>query len=205
MAQQVQGKLVIRNDVQSDNRSSSVFVTVFDNKPKGQICADNGADGSNMDGCTLRAIEGTGADIEVEKLYLPRVFKMAAAPPDGKRTTLTCTNIACINTALKIRHGSELVLNNIRWLIMEQSLSDFLLGHHLLGALGLTTRWLLAAAACGFPVFIDAERLVRTIAVNGDGRTSRVIQAMFYADGAQHTVEEDDTHGARYDIGEEIV
>lgn len=135
---------------------SIVFATLFENKLHGQICANNGADGNVTDGRTLHAIEGTGADVEVERLNSPLVFEIVAATSDGRRTTLMCTKTTCINTKLKTRHGSALVLRNLRWLITEQPLSDSLLGCPLLEALEQRTGAVLAAAADRFAGSIDA-------------------------------------------------
>lgn len=172
MAQQVQEKQVLKNIVKIDCISSIAFATVLETKLYWPICPDNGADCNVMDNRTFRAIDGTGADIEVQKLNRPRMFEMAPATPDGRRTTLTCTKTACINMEIKIRHGSALVLRNLRWLISEQPLSDPLLGRPLLKALGPNTRRLLAAAPNRFAGSIDAKRFVGRFAEKGDSRVS---------------------------------
>lgn len=160
-----------------------------------------------MDSRTLRPIDGTEADIKVEKLNRLRVFERAAAPPDGRRATSTC-KIRQSQHVAKIRHGFALVLRIIIWLITEQPLSDTLPGCPLLEALELNTRELLAVTAERLAGSFNSGRLVGAFAEKRDARVSRVarvMESMFYEDGAQHAEVGDETRGEWCYIGGETV
>lgn len=54
-------------------------------------------------------------------------------------------------------------------------MTDALLGRHILEALGLNTRELLAVAADQFRGSVDADRLIGSITYTSDGRVSRIM------------------------------
>lgn len=83
IAERVQQKQMNSEGERNSVQSSMLFQTVFANKYRGQVCADNGADGNIMDTRTLSAIQSTGADISVQQLHRPHVFEMAAATSNG--------------------------------------------------------------------------------------------------------------------------
>lgn len=136
----------------------------------------------------------------MKSLLTPRIFVMAAENSDGQRSKIIFNKTAYIYTDVHIRHGSTLMIRNLKWLVTEQLVATPLLGLLVLDALDLNPRDLLAAAADRFSGSIDAERLVGTFAEDGNGRISRVIEGFFHAEGDDQQ-DDDDTKGEWYDIG----
>lgn len=187
----------------NEGESSILFTALFEKIFRGQECADNGTDGNIMDPRNLRAIQATGADIEVENLGRPRVFEMGAATTDGNRAILTCARTLSVHTELQIRHGSALVLRNLKWLVTNQPVADPLLGRPVLEVLGLNILALLAAAAGKFSGDIDVECLIGYFDEKGDGCLSRVMEGVFHSDGGEEAEEGEETQGEWCDIGGE--
>lgn len=90
-----------------------MFGAVFAMKRRGKVCTDNAAEENIMDTRTLREMEETGADITVQELNCPRVFKMSTTLANGEHACLTCKSMVSVDTELKIRHGAALGLRNI--------------------------------------------------------------------------------------------
>ncbi|CAN8076723.1 unnamed protein product [Agarophyton chilense] len=96
--------------------STVLFTATLDEKFRTTVCADIGSATTLMDTSTLERARKAGVDASVVKLVPPRKFEMAAKNPDGSPTIIECTHAATIDTELHIRHGSALVLRNLRWL-----------------------------------------------------------------------------------------
>lgn len=71
----------------------------------------------------LRAIQALG-ELEIDELDRPRVFKMTAATSDGNLVALSCSRKVSVDTDPQIRHGSELVLRNLKWLVTDEPVEE---------------------------------------------------------------------------------
>lgn len=72
-----------------------------------------------MDRELLARLERTDAVFKVETLSNPRLFTMSPELPDGTMAQISCNKIALINTELHIRHGTALMLQNLRWTVTD--------------------------------------------------------------------------------------
>ena len=132
----------------------------------------------------------------MEYLPGPRSFDMAACTPDGKRAKLVCTRALVVGAELHIRHGTAVVLCDVRWLVTDQVVGEPLLGRPLLEALGLNARNIPAAAAEKHSGVFDMSTLFGTDPeVAQEGRVSRVLEGVYHADGGADDADLDDNDG----------
>ena len=151
------------DSVHTGGDSASVqFTASFDGKHTAIICADIGADDNIIDDHMLTTIQKNGAQVDIQDLPKPRMFRMAACLEDGTPTFLKCERIATVDTELLIRHGSALCLRGLRWFVTYQVLGEPLLGRPLLGSLGLNTRNILAATADRYHGSVEASSLLQS-------------------------------------------
>lgn len=98
-----------------------MFTAVLGGKVRKTTCADTCAAAKLMDSNLLEKLNASGASLQVEELPRPRTFILAASLPNGKKAEISCKKIATIDTELNIRHGTALILRNLRWVITDQS------------------------------------------------------------------------------------
>lgn len=70
---------------------------------------------------------------------------MEATTKDGEDAQLVWNRAIPLYTELQIRHGSSIMIRNLRWLLTAQKLAEQHLGRPLLEELRLNTRELLEA------------------------------------------------------------
>lgn len=80
--------------------------------------------------------------LSVQTLAEPLTFNLAALDSEP----LVCTREVRANAEMRIRHGEKLVLRGVKWLIPTNEIAHAYLGRHVLSALGLDNRALIAAA-----------------------------------------------------------
>jgi len=182
--------------------SGVMFTAVFGGKHRDTVCADTCASTNLMDSELLSKLELSGVSIQVENLPHPRVLLMAAELPDGNKAEILCRRVATIDTELHIRHGTALMLRNLRWNITDQRVGEPLLGGPMLEALGLNTRNILAAAAAKYSGTVDVTALVGDDTHYGESRISRVMDGIFHEDDGED--QEDATGDTQWcDLGPE--
>ncbi len=121
---------------------------------------------------------------------------MAACNPGGKRAKLVCTGSLVLDAELHIRHGTDLTLRGIRWIVTDQTVGEPLLGRPLIEALRLNTRNILAAAAEKHSGAVDVATLFGTNPeVSQDGRISRVLEGVYHAAGGPDDADLDNNDG----------
>ena len=121
--------------------------------------------------------------MNLEELPAPRNFEMAATTAEGKTATIICRQVATIDTEVHIRHGTSLVLHNVRWFVTDRKVGEPLLGRPLLDALVLNTRSILAAAANRFAGSVDMRDMLDTSCKCGNSKISRILDGVYHADG----------------------
>lgn len=178
-----------------EKESSVLFTATLDGKYRTTVCADIGSAATLMDSKTLNTVQKAGVSAIVLKLNPPRKFEMAAKNPDGTPTIITCTHSATIDTELHIRHGSALVLRNLRWLITPQAVDEPLLSRPLLEALGFDCHQVMRSASDRFGGSVDVSTLVGNGSDFASGRVGRIIDGVFHADGGADDADLDDDDG----------
>ncbi|CAN8075453.1 unnamed protein product, partial [Agarophyton chilense] len=163
--------------------STVLFTATLDEKFRTTVCADIGSAATLMDTSTLERARKAGVDASVVKLVPPRKFEMAAKNPGGSPTIIECTHAATIDTELHIRHGSALVLRNLRWLVTPQIVDEPLLSRPLLGALGFDCQKVMQAAADRFGGSVDVSSILGNKCDFGTSRIGRIIDGVYHADG----------------------
>lgn len=140
-----------------------LFSAMFADRYRKHVCVNIGADGIIIKAVILSWITAVEADHGIQKLNVPRVFDMIAAGSDGKALELVCLNEVLIDIELQIPHRIALKFCYVRLLVVEQLLSEPLLGRPILKSSGLSTREMLATVAYRLDETFDAERLVESV------------------------------------------
>ncbi|CAN8061403.1 unnamed protein product [Agarophyton chilense] len=163
--------------------STVLFTVTLDEKFRTTVCADIGSAATLKDTSILERARKAGVDASVVKLVPPRKFEMAAKNPDGSHTIIECTHAATIDTELHIRHGSTLVLRNLRWLVTPQIVDEPLLSRRLLEALGFDCQKVMQAAADRFGGSVDVSSILGNKCDFGTSRIGCIIDGVYHADG----------------------
>jgi len=82
---------------------------------------------------------------------------------------IQCDREICADVLLRVRHGTQLLLRGLKWLVAKNELGHVFLARHVLSALGLNNRVLLAAAADKYKGVVDIPDV---LAKDGKGNTS---------------------------------
>ncbi len=146
-----------------------------------------------MDVALLRRIKDSGAAVSVNDLRPPHRYAMAAKSLEtGQDAYIKCTHTATIDVELHVRHGTTLILRNLKWLVTEQRVREPLLGRPTLEALGLNTANILAAAADKHGGEVDAAMFSEPH-IGVGGRVARTVSdGVFHSDGGADDQDDDD-------------
>lgn len=136
---------------------------MFGFRHRDTVCANSGENGNIFYSRKLRRIIDAGVELEIEVLPNPRLFDIAAHTMEGKKSILVCDRTIYIDCELHIRHGTLLMLRNLKWLVTEQKFPEPILERPILEAFGLHTRELLVAAADRLSGSVDAQNLLETL------------------------------------------
>ena len=140
------GKKMSKLESPAIENHSTLFSATFYETVEAVVLADPGSDDNLMLPRVFRKILLANKDAKVENLAQPIKFSMAvnASGPDGTNAYVTCRKSVHADANLRIRHGSSLMLRNVRWVVSDQvadQVADHvLLGGPLLEALGLNTK-----------------------------------------------------------------
>lgn len=138
---------------------SSLFSASFCNGAvETTVLADQGADASILPSHLLEKLRKADPQLKVIDLdrtvYYETVDKSAASLP--------CSRKIKAGVLLRIRHGTNLSLRNVEWLISDKPVGRALISRHVLRALGLDNRVLLATASDRFKGVVDVPDLLDT-------------------------------------------
>ncbi|MEM1369510.1 MAG: hypothetical protein AAGG02_16175 [Cyanobacteria bacterium P01_H01_bin.15] len=188
-------------NIVDESFNSVNFGAVFEEKWRGTICTDIGADDNIIDFSTIAQINSAGVVCDPKPLLRPRDFRMAALLEDGTQAVIKCTHTLTMNIELNIRHGTALMLRGVKWLVTNQEVGEPLIGRPLLEKLGFHTRDILSAAADKHGSIIDVPSLFLD---NGSedkmGRVARIMEGVNQTDGGADSEDLDDEEG-RLDFG----
>lgn len=142
----------------------------------------------------LRRWQRAGADIQVADLPRPIRFEMAASTtPKGETAEIVCNRTAIIHLELHVRHGTTLVLRNLRWVITKQNVGEPLLGRPTLGTLGFNCADILASAADRLNGETDLVDPHPELIPNVEGKVARLTQeSVFHSDRGVEDLEVDE-------------
>ena len=104
--------------------------------------ADQGSDANILPPDTLELIPKAKPSAKVTTLDRTIYYETV----DKSATSLPCSRKIKANVLLRVRHGTNLSLRGVEWLISDRPVGHALISRHVLCALGLDNRVLLAAA-----------------------------------------------------------
>ena len=147
---------------------------------KCKVKADQGSDINLVPPSVLRDILKHDDSVLVEELRNPRSY--GTVVKGGQQ--VTCNKKFRTTIYIQVRHGSDLVLRGVEWLVSEQETEYVLLGEPVLRALGLDNEELLAAVCdrhggvvC-VPELIEKLKEDKNIQNSDSGEVKSLINAM---------------------------
>ena len=163
--------------------SSTLFVGKFlDGTVTYSVLADIGADDNFMPCELFTALTKADGELAVTELLPPLVFKLAMKKDtDSEPVKIPCHKKLDADVRLAIRHGTELLLRRVSWLVCDESADCAYLGSPLLERLGLNARTLLDAACSEHGGIVDA----RTLMEDDEGGGAESLSSML-RDGIYH-------------------
>ena len=96
-------------------------------------------------------------NLQVVPLVKPLTFNLASL--DSK--PLICKQELRAEAELRIRHGEKLMLHGVKWLVPENKVAHAYLGRHVLNALGLENRAMIAATRDRLGSVVDVPDLLK--------------------------------------------
>lgn len=148
----------VRAVVSGDPDNTSLFAASFcSGAVEVDVMADQGSDMSAIPKDILEAIMKADPSVHVEKLDKAFLFETAVSDAEPLR----CTRRVELDVELRIRHGEKLILRGVKWLVPDNNIAHVYLGRHVLRALGLDNRVLLAAARDRLGTVIEVPQLLR--------------------------------------------
>jgi len=142
----------------SNDENTSLFSASFCNGAlEVQVLTDQGSDGNIISPSILKALAESDPSLEVKPLRGPVEFSNA----HSKAKKISCRREIAADVMLRIRHGTNLMLRGIRWLVSDEEVQYVFVARHVLAALGLNNRVLLSAAADRHGGVVDIPALLR--------------------------------------------
>ena len=192
--------------------NSSLFTATYCNGAlEFTLMADQGSDVNIISPDLLAKLKEANPSVSVTKLASKREFGNA----NTNAAALTCGQMVTADVELRVRHGEKLMLRGIKWLVSEQPLAHAYIGRHVLSALGLSNRVLLAAArdrlggAANVPELLSNAGMTDDACADGATSIGAILQQNAYTQGStfhsEGGVEEDqlDDAAVYVDLGED--
>lgn len=123
---------------------------------KASILADQGSDACIMPPDLFAQILQAEPSLKTKLLDTPIRYETV----DKSAASLSCRKTIIMDVLLRIRHGTNLALRNIEWVVSDQPVSHAIISRHVLRSLGLDNRVLLAAACDRFHGEVDVTALL---------------------------------------------
>ena len=183
------------------SESSILFNATYADRVRDIVVADIGADINLMGEILLNKLQCAGAKVHVTDLPRPMRYRMAAGTtPKGENAEIVCERTVVADLKLHVRHGSTLVLRNLRWLVTKQDVGEPLLGRPTLEALGLNCADILASAADRLNGETDLRDLYPDLIPAPEGKVARLVQeGVFHSNKGIDDMEDEEW----LDIGED--
>ena len=183
---------------------STMVEAMFAKKVKKILCADGGSDVNLISPEILQDLLEKGTRVKVTEFESPKQFGLAATNNQkGEEIFVTCNKQVVMNIELFIRHGCFLELRNIKWYVAMSEMAEPILGRPILEALGINTRFLIAAAVDKVGSSLDVSHLDGYQGSPG-GSVARVLnEGIYHRDKGMTSDEYDDEDEAWLDLGKD--
>jgi len=137
--------------------NSSLFAASFcQGAVEATVMADQGSDVNILTPDVFKKVCEAGTKLRVTNLDRTRNYGTV----DKTAAPLPCSRRIKTDVLLRSRHGENLVLRNIEWLVSDKPVDCTLIGRHVLRALGLDNRVLLAVACDRFKGDVDIDAIL---------------------------------------------
>jgi len=144
---------------QGNLKNSSMFSAKFcDGAVQCSLLADQGSDGNILPPHVLDKIVQVSPNLNVVKLNRVHLYEMV----DKTAQPLSCSRRVTASVMLNIRHGTTLCLRRMDWMVSDKPVAHAIISRHVLWALGLDNRVLLAAASDRFDGQVDIPDLMES-------------------------------------------
>ncbi len=141
----------------SDYDSSIFSATFCDGAVEAVVLADSGSDANIIPPSVLAKIKGADKNLLVTKL--PNVVHYGTA--DTSASSLPCSRKVTSTVLMRIRHGTNLALRGIEWLVSDRETDYVIIGKRVLASMGLDNRSLLAATCDRYGGVVDVPGLLK--------------------------------------------
>ena len=156
-------KKLSNQDEKNDEINSSLFTAKFcDGAVECSILADQGSDASVLPPHIFERMILADPNLEAVELKRVRTYDTV----DSNATPLSSSRRVIASVLLNIRHGTHLCLRRMEWMISDQQIEHAIISRHVLSALGLDNRLLLAAASDRFNGEVDVPDLISNSSEN---------------------------------------
>lgn len=107
---------------------------------------DPGADDNLMLPHVLELLLRSAPNLKIETIEPKLEFKLAVLDSaNGQKAIVTCSRKVIADVNLRIRHGNELILRSVVWIVSDQEAEFALIGRPILESLGINARNILEA------------------------------------------------------------
>ena len=140
-----------------DDHTSLFSASFYDCSVESVAMADQGSDANVLSPAPLGDLLEVDLQLNVTILRKPKAFDNAlqsAAP-------IRCSKVVQATVRRFIRHGSSPSLANVKWFVADDELECIYIGRHVLAAIGLDNRTLLAVAFDCNNGYIGIEKAMR--------------------------------------------
>ena len=146
----------IEAEAGSTENTSLFSASFFEGAVETVAMADQGSDANIIFPSLLRKLQHASPELKIQSLDKNVTFANALATTRPIR----CSRSIQATIRLRIRHGSALSIGNIKWFVADDELDCVYIGRHVLSAIGLSNKKLLAIACDRYKGYVDiAEEL----------------------------------------------
>eukprot|EP00171_Calliarthron_tuberculosum_P022868 IDg22868t1 len=151
------------------------------------VLADPGADANMMPPTLLEMILKANPTLSIKKLSEPLKFSLAVNTSEKQsENRITCSREVTADVNLRIRHGTELVMRGMVWVVSDNDADCALIGRPVLEALGINTRQLLEAASDQNNGIIDVKKILQNHEQKSENANNPTSLASLLRDGVFH-------------------
>ena len=120
------------------------------------VLTDSGSDANLISNLVLEKMLQADPSITVTELAKPMKFSNAGT----EAGLIHCDRQITADVMIRVRHGSRLLLRNLKWLVCKEKVSCAYIARHVLSAIGLNNRVLLAAALDKYNGVVDVPEVL---------------------------------------------
>lgn len=142
------------------------------------VLADQGADANLLPPDVFEQLRHS-SEVTVNPLRPSRNYKTISGD-----TCVHCESEIISDVQLKIRHGSNLILRNVRWHVSNEKLESAILGRAVLESLGCDNRTMLEAAISKYDGDVDVAKRLTQEEMEREGSIAALYGESLYHSGA---------------------